>query len=106
MRNFSLQQSGTPVEKFSSTTAGATDRCSSADLFVWWNPVGVVDAADFLAAKTATVPPELLAHRTFRKMSIVLEIELWCRLVPLVSQVPSDCSNLNRQLNTTSSNFY
>jgi transposase InsO family protein len=36
----------------------------------------------------------------------VLEIELWGRLVSLVSQVPSDYSNLYRQLDTTSSNFY
>jgi hypothetical protein len=35
-----------------------------------------------------------------------LEIELWGRLVTLVSQVPSDYSNLYRQLDTTSSNFY
>jgi hypothetical protein len=39
-------------------------------------------------------------------MSVLLEIELWGCLVSLVSQVPSDYSNLYRQLDTTSSNFY
>jgi hypothetical protein len=36
----------------------------------------------------------------------VLEIELWGRLVSLISQAPSDSSNLYWLLNTTSSNFY
>jgi hypothetical protein len=36
----------------------------------------------------------------------VLEIEVWGCLVSLVSRVPNDYSNLYRQLNTTSSNFY
>jgi hypothetical protein len=40
------------------------------------------------------------------RVTILLEIELWGRLVSLVSQVPSDYSNLYRQLDTTSSNFY
>jgi hypothetical protein len=35
----------------------------------------------------------------------LLEIESWGRLVSLVSQVPSDYSNLHGQLDTTSSNF-
>jgi hypothetical protein len=36
----------------------------------------------------------------------LLEIELWGRLVSLISQVPSDYSNLYRQLDTTSSNLF
>jgi hypothetical protein len=35
--NFSLQQSGTAVAKSLSSTAGSTDRCSSAELFILRN---------------------------------------------------------------------
>jgi hypothetical protein len=42
--NFSLQLFGTAVAKSSSSTAGATDRSSSAKLFIRRNSVGVVDA--------------------------------------------------------------
>jgi hypothetical protein len=46
------------------------------------------------------------ARQHFERSSLaLLEIELWGRLVSLVSQVPSDYSNLYRQLDTTSSNF-
>jgi hypothetical protein len=44
------------------------------------------------------VPFEIFLHS-------LLEIELWGRLVSTVSQVPSDHTNLYRQLNTTSSDF-
>jgi hypothetical protein len=47
-----------------------------------------------------------VSHLLYFTLRCLLEIELRGRLVSLVSQVPSDYSNLYRQLDTTSSNFY
>jgi hypothetical protein len=62
------------------------------------------------AHATCQSPPICLGIRIFHsppvKRHALLEIELWGHLVSLVSQVPSDYSNLYRQLDTTSSNFY
>jgi hypothetical protein len=55
----------------------------------------------------ARPPNQIFQKRQLRYWAHnLLEIELWGRLVSLLSQVPSDYSNLYRQLDTTSSNFY
>jgi hypothetical protein len=62
---FSLRQSGTAVAKSSSSTAGSTDRCSSAELFIRRNPVGIVDAVVVAGGEDGDGATRLFGRRRF-----------------------------------------
>jgi hypothetical protein len=63
--NFSLQQSGTAVAKMSSSTAMSTDRCSSAEIFIRRNPVGVADAVVVAGGEDGDGASRFVGRRRF-----------------------------------------
>jgi hypothetical protein len=63
--NFLQQQFSTAVAKSSSSIAGSTGRCSSAEIFILGNPASVVDAVVVAGGEYGDGDTRLVGRRRF-----------------------------------------